>query len=283
MPGKFTISCLQTKPKGDFETAIEEALRLAEKSLDHNPAIICLPEYCGGLKSKNGKFYPPHFDEDHHPFLQEFKNFSKKNNIWVSIGSIAITSNNKKFLNRSLLLNGKGEIKYRYDKIHLFDIDLGDNTNSFLESSTVKPGNETAIVKTPFGIIGFSVCYDLRFAQLYRNLSQNGAEILLVPSAFTKITGEAHWHVLNRARAIENGAFVISTCATGPIDGGGETFGHSLIINPWGKVIADGGKDSGIISAEIDIRKVEETRNRIPSLRHDRNFKLKVIDVTKDN
>ena len=127
------------------------------------------------------------------------------------------------------MIDSIGHIKCRYDKIHLFDINLADNINSFQESATVQCGQQVSLAETPFGIFGLSVCYDLRFAHIYREMAQNGAEILLVPSAFTKTTGRAHWHVLNRARAIENGAFVIAPCASGPIEGGGESYGHSLV------------------------------------------------------
>ena len=281
MATSFTVSCLQTQPKPDFDSAIEEGLKLAEKSLGENPSIICFPEYCGGLKSKNGRFIPPHKNEENHPFLNEFKNFANKNNVWISIGSVAISYSSEKYCNRSILLNNKGEIVHRYDKIHLFDIDLGDE-NKFLESETVKPGSLSSIAKTPFGIFGFSVCYDLRFAQLYRSLAQKGSELLFVPSAFTQKTGEAHWHILNRARAIENGAFVISACASGFIEGGGECYGHSLIVDPWGGILADGGVGSGIISAKINLASVKETREKIPSLKHDRDFELEIIDATKE-
>ena len=278
----FIASCLQTQPRPDFDSAIEEGLKLAEQSLNDEPSIICFPEYCGGLKSKNGRFIPPHTEEDDHPFLIKFKNFAQNNNVWISIGSIAISYNSEKYFNRSILLNNEGEITHRYDKIHLFDIDLGDDENKFLESETVNPGNQSSIAKTPFGIFGFSVCYDLRFAQLYRSMAKQGSEVLMVPSAFTKKTGEAHWHVLNRARAIENGAFVISACATGLIDGGGECYGHSLVIDPWGNVLADGGVGSRVVSAKINLADVKDTREKIPSLNHDRDFKLKIIDATKE-
>jgi predicted amidohydrolase len=278
----FIASCLQTQPRPDFDSAIEEGLKLAEKSLNDDPSIICFPEYCGGLKSKNGRFIPPHTEEDDHPFLIKFKIFAQNNNVWISIGSIAISYNSEKYFNRSILLNNEGEITHRYDKIHLFDIDLGDDENKFLESETVNPGNQSSIAKTPFGIFGFSVCYDLRFAQLYRSMAKQGSEVLMVPSAFTKKTGEAHWHVLNRARAIENGAFVISACATGSIDGGGECYGHSLVIDPWGNVLADGGVGSRVVSAKINLADVKDTREKIPSLKHDRDFKLKIIDATKE-
>ena len=273
METSFSVSCLQTQPKPDFDSAIEEGLKLAEESLNNNPSIICFPEYCGGLRSKNGRFFPPHTDEENHPFLNNFKNFAKKNNVWISIGSIAISYNSEKYCNRSILLDNRGEIIHRYDKIHLFDIDLGDE-NKFLESETVNPGRQSSIAKTPFGIFGFSVCYDLRFAQLYRSLAQQGSEILFVPSAFTQKTGEAHWHILNRARAIENGAYVVAPCAIGSVEGGGAAYGHSLIVDPWGNVIADGGEDRGVIVADIDLDRVAEARASIPSLFNGKEFKI---------
>ena len=278
----LTISCLQTSPRHSFSSACEEAIALAEMAMEKEPSLICLPEYCGGLKSDEGRFVPPHAMEDEHPVLLALKEFAKKNKVWISVGSVAITGANGRYFNRSLLLDDKGFIKCRYDKIHLFDINLAENPYAFKESATVQFGNKISLAETPFGKIGFSVCYDLRFAQIYRQMSQNGAEILLVPSAFTKKTGEAHWHVLNRARAIENGAFVIAPCASGAIEGGGESYGHSLVVDPWGEILADGGVGSGVITSQIDLKKVEKTRMQIPSLQHDRDYELHIIDASGD-
>ena len=276
----LTIACLQTSPRPTFAAAREEAIALAEMAMEKGPSLICLPEYCGGLKSDEGRFVPPHAKEEEHPVLLALMGFARKNKVWICVGSVAITGKDGKYFNRSLLLDSNGRIKCRYDKIHLFDINLADNPHAFKESATVQFGQKVSLAETPFGKLGFSVCYDLRFSQIYREMSQNGAEILLVPSAFTKKTGEAHWHVLNRARAIENGAFVIAPCASGPIEGGGESYGHSLVVDPWGDILADGGIGSGVITSQIDLQKVQKTRMQIPSLQHDRDYELNVIDAS---
>ena len=155
----------------------------------------------------------------------------------------------------------------------MFDVNLGEG-KVFRESATIAPGDRAVVAETPWGGLGLSICYDLRFARLYRALAHAGASMLAVPAAFTKLTGEAHWHVLNRARAIENGAFVIAPCQHGTLDGGAECFGHSLIIDPWGEVLADGGEDEGFCIAEIDMAAVASARQRIPSLEHDREFDI---------
>ena len=156
-------------------------------------------------------------------------------------------------------------------KIHLFDIQLSEE-EKYLESGVISPGDEAVVVDLPWGKLGHTICYDLRFPHLYRDLSKAGAEILGAPAAFTKKTGEAHWHVLNRARAIENGAFMVSTCAIGPVPGGGEAYGHSLIVGPWGEVLADGGDQPGVAMATIDLDEVAAARQKIPALSHDRPF-----------
>ncbi|MFK7943918.1 MAG: nitrilase-related carbon-nitrogen hydrolase, partial [Paracoccaceae bacterium] len=159
----------------------------------------------------------------------------------------------------------------RYDKIHMFDIQLSA-TQVYEESAMVSPGDSAALHETPWGMLGHTICYDVRFPHLYRDLSQAGAEMLAVPAAFTKATGEMHWHILNRARAIENGAFVIAPCAQGAVPGGGEAYGHSLIIDPMGNVLADGGEKPGVVMARIDLDDVATARAKIPSLSHDRPY-----------
>jgi len=176
-----------------------------------------------------------------------------------------------KILNRSIMLDPTGHIAARYDKLHLFDVDLGDG-KIYRESATIAPGAEAVLAPCAGSLIGLSVCYDLRFPELYRSYAQAGAEMLAVPAAFTRMTGQAHWHVLNRARAIENGSFVIAPCQFGTLAGGAECFGHSLIVDPWGRVLADGGEEENVALADIDLDLVTETRRRIPSLRHDRPF-----------
>ena len=270
----LNIACLQTRPKPDFQSALDEALGLAEKAVKAGSEFICLPEYCGGLKTEGSAFSPPLAQENVHPVLQGLKDFASTHKVFMLIGSIAIgESSDNKFWNRGFILDDRGEILSRYDKIHLFDINLSEK-KIFRESTSVNGGKHASICQTPHGIVGHTICYDLRFPDLYRQLAKFGAEILFVPAAFTKKTGEAHWHVLNRARAIENGSFVVAPCAIGKVDGGGESYGHSLIVDPWGKILADGGEDSCFIQASINLYEVQIARNRIPSLIHDQPFEL---------
>ena len=270
---KFNIACLQTSPKPDFQSALEEAIVLAEESIEAGADFIALPEYCGGLKTEGSAITPPFATEENHPVLIGLRDFAKKRKKYLLIGSIAVTGPAGKILNRSYIVDEFGNIISRYDKIHLFDIKFSEK-ESYCESTTVSGGQKAVICETPLGCFGQTICYDLRFPHLYRELSQAGAKILLVPAAFTKKTGEAHWHVLNRARAIENGAFVVAPCAVGKVEGGGESYGHSLIINPWGEILADAGSDSGLINANIDLEEVNSARMRIPSLRHDKSFQF---------
>ena len=270
---KFNIACLQTSPKPDFQSALEEAIVLAEESIEAGADFIALPEYCGGMKTEGSAITPPFATEENHPVLIGLRDFAKKRKKYLLIGSIAVTGPAGKILNRSYIVDEFGNIISRYDKIHLFDIKFSEK-ESYCESTTVSGGQKAVICETPLGCFGQTICYDLRFPHLYRKLSQAGAQILVVPAAFTKKTGEAHWHVLNRARAIENGAFVVAPCAVGKVEGGGESYGYSLIINPWGEILADAGSDSGLINANIDLEEVNSARMRIPSLKHDKTFKF---------
>lgn len=197
--------------------------------------------------------------------------------IWISIGSLALKTDDAdgRFANRSFMISPAGEIVARYDKIHMFDVNVSA-TETYRESAGYRPGTHAAMAKTPFGTVGLSICYDLRFAGLYRRLAQAGAEILLVPSAFSATTGEAHWETLLRARAIETGAFVLAAAQTGAHGGGSgawrHTHGHSLAVAPWGEVIADGGTTPGIVMVDLDRTKVSQARKRIAALTHDRDF-----------
>jgi predicted amidohydrolase len=191
--------------------------------------------------------------------------------VWLMIGSLAIKVSDTKTANRSFLFDPKGRIEARYDKVHLFDVNLPSG-ETYRESNTVAPGCEAVVANLPFARIGMSVCYDLRFPQLYRTLAKNGAEILTMPSAFTETTGKAHWHVLLRARAIENGCFVMAPAQGGVHANGRHTYGHSLIVGPWGDILAEGGVDPAVVAAEIDLEEIAAARGRVPSLQHDRPF-----------
>ena len=223
--------------------------------------------------SDGGRLVPPSSPEAIHPVLDALRDLASKRNVWVQIGSVAVDGPDGKIRNRGYMIDAEGGLAGAYDKIHLFDVDL-DEGAVYRESDTVAPGAEAQVYDTFFGKVGHTICYDLRFPGLFRDLAQAGAEILCCPAAFTKMTGEAHWHILNRARAIENTAFVVSTCAIGDIAGGGESYGHSLVVSPWGEVLADGGDIPGVVHAQIDLDDVATTADRVPSLRHDRGYTM---------
>ncbi|MEL6977434.1 MAG: carbon-nitrogen hydrolase family protein [Pseudomonadota bacterium] len=283
IPRLATVACAQIRPMPSFEAALEEAAPLVEAAADQGAALVALPEYCGGLRSEAGLYGPPLAPEATHPVLAGLRALARRRGVWLLIGSLAVEREDaledagvrdERFANRCFLVDDQGEIVLRYDKIHLFDVALGDG-EAYRESAVVAPGDAGAVAATPIGALGLTICYDLRFPHLYRRLAQAGAEALAVPAAFTRKTGEAHWHVLNRARAIENGAFVIAPCSTGPVEGGGACYGCSLIVDPWGRVLADAGAAGpGLAVAEIDLSAVAATRGRIPSLTHDRPFAL---------
>ena len=209
--------------------------------------------------------------------LAALRDEAAKLGIWLLIGSLGLLTEDAdgRFANRSFLIDPAGEISARYDKIHMFDVNVSE-TEVYRESSGYRPGGRAVIANTPFGIIGMTVCYDVRFPQLYRQLAQAGAEIITVPAAFNHITGAAHWEVLLRARAIETGCFILAPAQTGThVESGGKgrrTFGHSLVVAPWGEVISDAGTAPGVSFADIDLIAVAQARARIPSLRHDREF-----------
>ncbi|MFT4715630.1 MAG: putative amidohydrolase [Paracoccaceae bacterium] len=271
----LNVACLQTRPMPDFDQALVEATKLAQEAVKNGAEFIALPEYCGGLKTEGGVFTPPFASENEHPVLLGLQQFAKDNAVAMLIGSVAIPGPDGKIRNRSFLVNKLGQTSAVYDKIHMFDIQLSEN-EVYRESAKVSAGDTAVVTDMGFAKIGQSVCYDLRFPDLYRRMAQNGAEMLTIPAAFTKKTGEAHWHVLNRARAIENCAFVVAPCSVGLVDGGGEAYGHSLIINPWGEVLAEGSAETGVIQATINLDEVANARAKIPSLNHDRPFGVQI-------
>ncbi len=272
------IACLQTEAYASAEDALQHALVLATEAVASGAKLLVLPEYAGGLKTEGRAFAPPVYNQDEHPVVQGLASFAEKHGVWIVLGSVAVPGPSDLFFNRSFVIDDTGSVRSTYDKIHLFDISLS-SSHSYKESMSVMHGKSAALIKTPFATLGLSICYDLRFPQLYRDLAQAGAEILLVPAAFTKKTGQMHWHILNQARAIENGAFVVSPCAVGPVEGGGESYGHSLIIDPLGVIVAEGGEGTGVVQAQIDLNKVAETRAGIPSLQHDKPYDIAITNL----
>jgi predicted amidohydrolase len=215
--------------------------------------------------------------EDDDPTLSALRDSAAKHGVWVTIGSLGLKthSDDGRFANRQFLIDPTGRIVARYDKIHMFDVDVSAE-ETYRESDGYRPGTSAVVAKTPFGNIGMTICYDVRFPKFHRALAQAGADILTVPAAFSYVTGAAHWHTLLRARAIETGCWVLAPAQTGkhPTSRGQsrQTYGHSLVVAPWGEVIADAGQEPGVIFADLDLAKVAQARKRVPSLSHDREF-----------
>jgi predicted amidohydrolase len=270
MTDTFSAACVQNCASADMETTLAKAADLVRQAAAEGADLICLPEYFSCLEVQDGVFELGARPEPEHPALPLMGELAANLGKWILLGSLAIETGTGKIRNRSYLLDAGGAVAARYDKIHLFDVDL-EGGESYRESDGIEPGPAAETAATPWGLMGLTVCYDLRFAQLYRSLAQAGAEFLTVPAAFTKTTGQAHWHVLVRARAIETGSYVLAACQCGR-HGESESYGHSLIVDPWGRVLAEGGEEPGFVLAEIDPARVAEARRMIPALEHDRNF-----------
>tara|TARA_B100000941_G_scaffold235880_1_gene178782 strand:+ start:192 stop:1025 length:834 start_codon:yes stop_codon:yes gene_type:complete len=265
------VACIQTNSKSDPNINIKEVSSLICEAKSDGAELITTPEVVGMLEPNREKALDKAQAEDDHSVLREFRNLSRDLSIWLLIGSISIKLSDSKLANRSFLINPDGQIIARYTKIHMFDVEVNDGS-TYNESATYQPGNSACLARTPWGLVGLTICYDIRFPALYRDLAKAGARIIFIPSAFTEVTGEAHWHVLQRARAIENGCFIVSAAQTGIHEQKRKTFGHSIIIDPWGNVLADADKSVGFIIADLDLNLVNEARNKIPSLSHDRDY-----------
>ena len=269
MSKNFFVGCVQNSAIDDFDHNIADTSAMVRGAANAGAELICLPEYFACLEKTDTLYLERGFYAEEHPALAAFRALAIELNVWLLLGSLAVKVNETKVNNRSYLLNSCGEIVETYDKIHLFDVALKQG-ETYKESNTVAPGTEARIAELPWGKLGFSICYDVRFPQLYRALARQGAEFLTVPAAFTATTGRAHWHVLVRSRAIETGSYVFAPGQCGKRPWGRRTYGHSLIVDPWGEVLADAGEGRGFVVAEIDPAKVAEARRMIPALTHDR-------------
>jgi predicted amidohydrolase len=263
--GPFIAACLQVNASNDMAANIATASDLTRKAVKAGANFVLMPENVAMMEWGRANVTAKAMPEETHAALAAFRALARELNIWLHGGSLAVSQPSGKVANRTYVITPAGEIAARYDKIHMFDVDLG-NGERYAESSTFASGNEAVAVDLPWGKLGLTICYDLRFPHLYRHLGQAGADFLTVPAAFTKVTGEAHWHVLLRARAIETGCFVFAPAQTGTHAGDRKTFGHALIINPWGEVLADAGTEPGFIIAEINPAEVAKARGKIPAL-----------------
>ncbi len=236
--------------------------------------IVFTPEMSGLLDRDRARAAPAVSDETHDIVLAAVQAAAREARVWVQLGSLALREPGRERLaNRALLIDDHGRVQARYDKIHLFDVVLGGG-ESYRESAAYAPGEAAVVADTPWGGLGMTVCYDLRFPALYRALAEAGADLLSIPAAFTRPTGTAHWHVLLRARAIETGCFVIAAAQTGIHADGRATYGHSLVVAPWGEVLLDMGETAGTATVDLDLAAIASARGRVPSLANARAFAL---------
>ena len=270
-PVSFKAACIQLRSSSDVAQNIRDTSALVREAAGAGARFIATPENTNIMAQDNRAKLAATFDEPNDPSLPAFSALAKELKIWLLIGSLHIKFSDTKTANRSFLFAPDGTVRARYDKIHLFDVTVGQG-ESYRESAQVEGGHGAVLADTEFGPVGMTVCYDLRFPQLYRRLAHTGAFAFTIPSSFTVPTGEAHWHVLMRARAIENGAFVIAPAQGGLHANGRKTYGHSLIVGPWGDVLAEAGTDPGVILADIDPALSAAARAKVPSLQHDRDF-----------
>jgi predicted amidohydrolase len=268
----FTAAMVQMRSGQSVEANVEAASALIRQAAKEGAAYVQTPEMTSLLVRDRDKLLAAISDEEGDPALVAFRALATELGIWLHIGSLAIRFNDReRVANRGYLIGPDGAFVARYDKIHMFDVDL-DKGESWRESRTYQPGEVAISADLPWGKLGMTICYDLRFSALYRALAESGADFLSVPAAFTKQTGEAHWHVLLRARAIETGSFVFAAAQGGTHEDGRETYGHSLIVDPWGKILAEGGTEPGVVMAKIEPSLVVAARGRIPVLQNGRRF-----------
>lgn len=271
--GSLRVACLQLCPGDDLQANAGAAVALARQATGAGARLLLLPEYAALLHASGRAMREGARDESSHPLLAGLREVARETGAWILIGSLTVPLPDGRIANRSLLLSDSGGIVARYDKLHMFDATLPGG-RVVRESALYAPGDTAVLARTPWGPLGLSICYDLRFAYLYRALARAGALFLAVPSAFTAATGEMHWHALLRARAIENGAYVFAPATCGTHPGGHATYGHSLIVDPFGKVLADGGTEPGICCADVSMAEVARARAMLPALEHTREFTL---------
>lgn len=273
MTAGFTAALVQLRSGLNPHANLDAAVKLIGEAKDGGADYVQTPEMTNIMAVEREQLFAAIVSEENDPCLATFRELARALSIHLHVGSLAIRVSPEKAANRSFLIDPKGDIAARYDKIHMFDVDLAGG-ESYRESRNFRPGDFGVVTDLPWGRLGMTICYDLRFPSLYRGLAEAGASFLAIPAAFTRQTGEAHWHVLQRARAIENGSFVFAAAQGGLHENGRETFGHSLIIDPWGRILAEGGTEPGVVMAAIDPAAISAARGRIPSLQHGRRFEI---------
>jgi len=269
----FRVGLVQMCTGREVEKNLADASALIRAAAEKGAQYVQTPEITTLMEMERARLFAAVRPEEGNPAVAHFSSLARELGIWLHIGSMAVLSGDGRIANRSLLFSPKGGIEARFDKIHMFDVQLPGG-ESYRESRNYRAGDAGVLAELPWGTLGLTVCYDLRFPHLYRALAQAGADFLAIPSAFTRQTGEAHWHVLVRARAIENGCFVFAAAQAGKHESGRETYGHSLVVSPWGDIVAEAGVHPSVIVADVKSNEVREARARIPSLQHDRPFQI---------
>jgi predicted amidohydrolase len=271
----FRAAAVQMRTGLDVAANVAEAEPLIRAAVAAGADYVLTPEMTTILDRDRERLLAAIRPEESDPSLARFRALAAELRRHIHIGSMAIKLGDDGVANRSFLIAPDGSLLARYDKIHMFDVDLAGG-ESYRESRLYRPGNAAVVADLPWTRLGLSVCYDVRFPNLYRVLARSGAAVMAIPAAFTHTTGEAHWHVLMRARAIETGSFVVAAAQGGHHQDGRDTFGHSMIVDPWGKILAEAGTDPGFILAEVDPAASETTRGRIPALANERTFSAPV-------
>ena len=276
MSSSFKAACVQTSSQLDMDANLEAASALVRDAADNGAQMVLMPENVSLMGTNREQALAMAVPEARHKALPVFTELAREKGVWLMVGSLSVRldeagGGEDMLANRSLLISDQGEIMARYDKIHMFDVNI-EGGESHRESETYRPGAHAVVAATPWGGLGMTICYDLRFPYLYRSLAQAGAHFLSVPSAFTRVSGRAHWHVLLRARAVETGCYIFAPAQCGDHANDRQTYGHSLIIDPWGKILAEAGESPCVIAADIDPSRVAAVRAMIPSLEHDRKF-----------
>ncbi|MFV2032278.1 MAG: carbon-nitrogen hydrolase family protein [Gammaproteobacteria bacterium] len=273
MSKSFYAACIQNTATRDIEANIEWVCERIAEARKAGAEFIALTETVCLIEPVNEQIPDRCFKQEDDAALAAFRAQARDLEVSILVGSQLIKTADGRIVNRSFLLDDRGDISAHYDKLHMFDIELSSG-EFYRESDAIAPGDKAVLATTPWGKLGMTVCYDLRFAALYRALAQNGAQFISIPAAFTQTTGKAHWHTLVCARAIETGCYIIAPNQCGHHVDRRASWGHSLIVDPWGKVLADGGAEPGIVYAEIDLSSVERARRMIPALTHDREFSI---------
>lgn len=267
-PSNPRVAAIQMNSTPDVDQNIAQAKALLDEALRHDPNIVAFPENML-LFSDEAKDYVANAQTPRGQLIQILQEWAAEADVWLLAGSLPMKGNAEKVYNTSILFSPEGDLYARYDKIHLFDVDVpGDRR--YLESNHFLPGKKVTTADTPWGILGMSICYDIRFPELYRKLADQGAHSIFIPAAFTAVTGKAHWDILTRTRAVENQAYVIAPAQTGSPYPGRECHGHTRIVDPWGRVIAERPAGTGVVLADLDYGNLFEIRENLPALKHRR-------------